>query len=333
MLYKNAPLKVLPFFPSSYPDEILYSVLSRYHHRACNNRPGITNLSVFDTEQISTNIDFSFNIRALHSKLPSCTSRTSQNLIETLTLYKLYKPFNTKEWSDRVVEEMLGPFSHLSRMYKMPRMIGRGSESKGISTYYRKTKNQETRFLRHCPICLRTDSENLGEAYWHRSHQIYGIDVCHKHGSRLIESDVPVKILYNRSKYTTPADANFRPAKSDMRCDQQLLSLANIVNRLLNTDHSLNLDSIKCWYGKKLTKLGFRVERSNFHDLKEDIAKFYARKGFCVEPVLKLKYGRVIWLENLLEHQGYTMHPLDHLMFINFLRTECRNAPPTGDLL
>ena len=48
------------------------------------------------------------------------------------------------------------------------------------------------RFLRICPICYRNEMQTYGEAYWHRSHQMMGIDVCTIHNCRLMESTVKI---------------------------------------------------------------------------------------------------------------------------------------------
>ena len=44
--------------------------------------------------------------------------------------------------------------------------------------------------LRYCPLCLQEDIEKYGEAYWHRAHQIWVMDKCHKHGCNLLDADM-----------------------------------------------------------------------------------------------------------------------------------------------
>jgi len=41
--------------------------------------------------------------------------------------------------------------------------------------------------MRVCPLCVKEDRERYGETYWHLSHQLQGIDVCHKHGCYLTD--------------------------------------------------------------------------------------------------------------------------------------------------
>ncbi|WP_213431528.1 MULTISPECIES: TniQ family protein [Paenibacillus] len=40
-------------------------------------------------------------------------------------------------------------------------------------------KNNES--LQYCTACIRSDRDQFGTAYWHRSHQLPGVKICHKH--------------------------------------------------------------------------------------------------------------------------------------------------------
>ncbi len=53
-------------------------------------------------------------------------------------------------------------------------------------------KSKYARYLRYCPECVNEDRHKYGETYWHRAHQLYGISVCHKHGYRLLDSEIPI---------------------------------------------------------------------------------------------------------------------------------------------
>jgi hypothetical protein len=47
-----------------------------------------------------------------------------------------------------------------------------------------------TKALRYCPACSASEVEELGESYWHRSHNLPAVKVCHRHGCAL--HDVPI---------------------------------------------------------------------------------------------------------------------------------------------
>lgn len=65
------------------------------------------------------------------------------------------------------------------------------------SSLYIYKHNINPRFLRYCPLCTRDDRNKYGEAYWHRKHQSYGVDICAKHRCHLKESGI--EILDNRN--------------------------------------------------------------------------------------------------------------------------------------
>jgi hypothetical protein len=54
-------------------------------------------------------------------------------------------------------------------------------------------RTSEDENLKYCPICVREDREAYGEAYWHRSHQLRQVQVCHKHHCNLKSSTIPAK--------------------------------------------------------------------------------------------------------------------------------------------
>jgi len=53
-----------------------------------------------------------------------------------------------------------------------------------------KRKTNLERYLRYCPICAEADRERYGESYWHRVHQMQGVDICPYHHCRLVDSSV-----------------------------------------------------------------------------------------------------------------------------------------------
>ncbi len=54
-------------------------------------------------------------------------------------------------------------------------------------------RNQNDLYLKYCPICVQEDRDRYGEAYWHRSHQIRNMVICHKHGCSLEASSIIAK--------------------------------------------------------------------------------------------------------------------------------------------
>src|SRR5205085_11862301 len=45
--------------------------------------------------------------------------------------------------------------------------------------------------LRFCPSCVIEDRDKYGETYWHRLHQISGVEICPRHDIPLEQSNAP----------------------------------------------------------------------------------------------------------------------------------------------
>lgn len=51
------------------------------------------------------------------------------------------------------------------------------------------------RHLRYCPICASEDRSTYGEAFYHRTHQLWDVSVCAKHGCLLRKTRVSISGL------------------------------------------------------------------------------------------------------------------------------------------
>lgn len=177
-------IKKLLFSPSPYPDELLFSILSRYHQRSCNFDKSSSNTDLFDTEHPSLNLLLPFSLNKLHSKLPDGSLMTVKRLISDHTLFRLFSAFTTKLHQNWISAFMSGSTVNAYPCFMFHRHR--------LRSYSMAPRNSSRRFLKLCPKCIISDVSAYGETYWHRSHQVYGIDVCHEHAEWLVESDIEV---------------------------------------------------------------------------------------------------------------------------------------------
>jgi hypothetical protein len=64
------------------------------------------------------------------------------------------------------------------------------------------------RFFRYCASCVECDRQSLqAETYWHRLHQIPGIEVCGIHRERLRNSNLEFRQPRNRFEYVSAESA------------------------------------------------------------------------------------------------------------------------------
>lgn len=84
---------------------------------------------------------------------------------------------------------------------------------------------------KYCPECIREDEERVGVAYWHLSHQLWGVHACSTHGCRLIS------VPFDPRKYRLPLCISKCDVRKEVKADNwQRLFTAHVVQRLLYSD-------------------------------------------------------------------------------------------------
>lgn len=158
------------FFPRPLPDELLDSVVSRYHILSGNNSPRDTVKSLYGRDINRVPRLLTDNIESLHQRIPAGMFQNCDELINQLT--------------------MVPAFSAVFGEMKMKnlRRVSHDNQQFGVSPDYRIHTRIIHSELHCCPMCVRENKENLGATYWHRSHQIDGAVVCHIHGCDLMRA-------------------------------------------------------------------------------------------------------------------------------------------------
>lgn len=165
------------FFPTRYPDELLYSVLARYYAWSANLSPKVALQELFGRTTAIATFDLPSQLENLVENLPFGSKHTVESLIRQHTLYPIYAPFLPPDRSKAVFDSMRGHFS------------GDIHTRTGIMA----SAVPQINFFRFCPVCLREDTEEHGEPYWHRIHQIAGVLICPIHQVRLQNSRVKIQ--------------------------------------------------------------------------------------------------------------------------------------------
>lgn len=157
-------------FPDIYPDELVYSLLARYYTQSGYMRYTFAAEDLFQSKTARPDADFvnlytSYTLEMLTRKM------SMEDVILNHTMFPYYGRFLNKERRNQAFQalvKMQGNYHNLLPMQK--------------------TKNGKKRHLRYCPVCVKEDREKYGETYWHRVHQMPGIEVCSRHGCYLIEA-------------------------------------------------------------------------------------------------------------------------------------------------
>lgn len=164
--------RMLTFFPKPYPDELLYSIIARYHVWSGNCKMTDTMEQLFDNREERANLFIPKKLQSL-AKKTSKFGLDNETLLYEYTIFPLVTCFLKK--------------ASFERMTDIVNNIDQIEKSSSIFIY----KNSlYPRYIRYCPLCIRDDRYNYGEAYWHRKHQLYGMEMCDKHRCRLKESGI-----------------------------------------------------------------------------------------------------------------------------------------------
>jgi hypothetical protein len=297
------------FFPTPYPDELLYSILARYHVRSGNISPKTTLLELFGSTTVTATVDLPSHLNALVQNLPPLSKHTVESLIRRYSLYPFYAPFLFPDKAELVYGSML------------EHSWGDIHTRVGIMASSVRTPNR----LRFCPACFRDEQEKYGEAYWHRLHQLPGVIVCPDHLMLLQESSVAVRGA-NKHEFIAASEDNCLPKLRQLNYQsdtlKHLVGLAQDVEWLLN--NAVTPEDTASFLGryKSLlidTRLATATGRVRQVELIRRFSSFFGRE------LLKLLDSDVSyesessWLSNIVRKHRKTFHPLRHLLLMRFL--------------
>jgi hypothetical protein len=158
---------MINFLPNPYPDELLYSVFSRYHTYSPNIRSSVSVQDLFGEGFTPIGCLWQVNLANLLARLPANSKLTSEFIFNNLSLLPIIKPFQTEEKIKTIKSTMLDNECENTKV-----SASFGFHSKKVH-------------LNFCPTCFKYDRDKYGEAYWHRVHQIKGVFLCPTHGDVL----------------------------------------------------------------------------------------------------------------------------------------------------
>lgn len=165
---------MIAYFPTIYPDEILYSQLARYYTKSGYMAYTFAAEELFVSKTVRPNIEF------VNAYTPAAVQVITRNLpmekvVERHTMFPYYGRFLPQERREKAFQALVSMTGNYRNLQAIP-----------------KSKNSAVRYLRYCPLCASQDREQYGEAYWHRVHQMIGVQVCPVHWCYLMDSSVMI---------------------------------------------------------------------------------------------------------------------------------------------
>lgn len=179
--------------PPQYPDELLYSILGRYRFRLGHPITAALLSQLFGSPLIHVAVAFPTHLKHLASTLHPNANITLDALIMQFTLFPYYAPFFTMDYRLALYQRMAAGHHGMNKAVPM--------------TWLRRNSVTVPEMLRYCPVCATHERRELGEAYWHRLHQIPGIEVCSVHEVWLESTCAPARALGSWHHFLTAESA------------------------------------------------------------------------------------------------------------------------------
>lgn len=180
---------MLHFFPSTFPDETLYSRFARYHRLSghVNDRDSLHELVGAHTHVATS--DLPSLLQTFVSRIPAAARPSVEEIIDENTIFPYFRRFLSSEKCGRAVAAMSGASTS-----GLKAGLGLVASRLGAKSTFR-----------FCEKCIGDDRTAFGQAYWHRVHQLPGVWVCPAHAQALCELDFGT-VQLKRHKLFLPDD-------------------------------------------------------------------------------------------------------------------------------
>lgn len=296
---------MLSFFTDPYPNELLYSAISRYHYFIGNINFKDTLYEVYGKKKHSSNLYFGAYINDLVNSLGGMYNE--DDLIFNHTILPFYKPFLSEHEIADIINKMktIGPnFGYLFTSCLL--------------------KNKR---LYYCPQCVQEDIQRYGEAYFHREHHLNGIVICPRHklvlrayDDRRIGGETLEFIRLNYKEIGLQEENKDNLLLSD-KVYNRMCEISELSYELFKTDISvLDKHNIRKAYKNVLLEEGFASQtgRIKIKQLKKEMINYYGEtllEGLNCNIELEKKD----WMYNIFSNNDCYINPLKHILVINFL--------------
>ena len=290
-------------FPQPYHDEILYSVVARYAERMRYPASHMVMEELFGG-RIRAVVDLPSRLQHLADSLSSNYEITVHDLIYGHTMYPLFIPFLPHERLQKLEAGLIGNQKGMNLLA--------GGAGNGIPSHAH---------LPFCPLCAEEDQQIHGEAYWHRTHLIYGVPLCVKHGIRLSYSTIPT----TNSREFVPADWIIESSEMDLSPlhdnDGILLAIGRSANWILSQKNlSGEFSNLRSCYIHFLVKMGLATHSGSIRIKELDAA---VRDQYSHEFLSSIGCEldgrhRRNWLATIAQSSN-SHHPIRHLLLMHFI--------------
>jgi len=299
---------MLAFFPSLFKDELLYSVLARYHKRSGNLSNKDSALDLFGKKKSYIIPDLTTDIAILFERINPFLNSSIDEWINYHTLYNYYTNFTSKEIKQSVRDKMLDCCGNNSLHYSTGQMAG---------------TVKEPRYFRYCPSCFDEDIQMHGETYWRTYHQLPSVFICLKHSVLLEDSSLLIRqgnsaFFYPNIENGIKSNDKSNFSKVDIEMLRHFAVESSILNHRDYKFDQLNLLEI---YHFLLYREGYVKSNGTIDQrrLEEDFIKKFKTDFLLLMQSFPSGVDGNCWLRAITRKHRKSFHPVRHLLLIHFL--------------
>lgn len=209
---------MIAIFPKIYEDELAYSIFARYHIYSGHITFRATAEDLFANKDVIPSPEF----------IVALTNDARQMITQELPFEVFLEKHTLLPYYTR--------FLPLERRRKAFHLLMAMDRTFYDALYMRKNKTARRRYMRYCPLCAASDRAQYGETYWHRKHQLTGIDICLEHRCRLDETDIEIAAEKHRYKLVAAETAVPYATQANMKITVQEQKVAAYVLRIFEAD-------------------------------------------------------------------------------------------------
>lgn len=300
------------FFTDPYKDELIYSAIARYHYYTGNVDYKDTLEELFNKRTIIPSLEIGSNIDTLAEKLGG--RYTSDGILRKNTILPYYEPFLSDKRKRSIIEEI------------------KHGDGRGIYTKLGMVAGSIClkKHIYYCPSCSKEELYKYGEAYIHREHQLQGVFICSHHGVPLNKyplnksNSSRIEFIRLDSKLLDDNEIN----SFNSKYYDKYLMISKHAYYLLSSDLScVSKEKVlkkykNLLYEKGLTTASKRIKQQQLYD---EFIGFYGKEFLETIQCQIDNYNEYNWLRVITRDLSRTVHPLRHILLINFLSEGMEN--------
>ena len=283
-------------FPVPAEGECLYSIFVRYHKKSANRNSDYTSLELFGSR---------INLRYTVA-LPYCIERADAWISPRcgITMRTIQRRNTAQGYLQMSGIFPDGSFEKLTKARQVP---GRGWIHRMLEVAHGGKQG-----LYFCPQCAKEDALQIGEPYWHLSHQLLGVEYCPEHGE-LLQAIKPSQYEMSRRYLAVsdimPGDIDKRDTAPLRKYRHQFIELGKTIAEMVNQSMDTDYRELMCLYER---------ERPNFdmHKMVR-LIESYGGKDFIAALYPGEKYDNLI--DEVTKKGPAAIPPVIHALLITAL--------------